>query len=284
MAQAATRAVMITGAGTGIGEATALQLDRLGFRVFAGVHREDEGDALKRQASDRLTPLALDVVDAASIAAAAGSVSSALGGARLVGLVNNAGIAVGGPLEFLPIGDLRKQLEVNVIGNVAVTQEFLSMLRDGRGRIVNVGSVSGRLAAPFVAPYAASKHALEAISDSLRVELRPWNIEVCLIEPGPVATPIWKKSIAEVDERMKNMSARAHELYDPSFAGLRRGVEARASRAIPVEHVVDAIVHALTAKRPKTRYLVGREARVMALVRLIPDRLRDRIVVRRLER
>lgn len=284
MVEASRGAVVITGAGTGIGEASALRLDRLGFRVFAAVHRADEGGALRGQASDRLTPVLLDVTEADSIAAAAGQVRSALGEAGLAGLVNNAGIAVGGPLEFLPIEDFRKNLEVNVVGNVAVTQAFLSLIRKGRGRIVNIGSVSGRIAAPFVAPYAASKHALEAISDSLRVELRPWKIQVSLVEPGPVATPIWKKSIADVDERMRHLPPEAHGLYDASFAGLRRGVEARASRAIPVEHVVEAIVHALTAKQPKTRYLVGREARIMAMVAMIPDRLRDQLVVRRLEK
>ena len=170
------RSVVITGASTGIGEACALELDRGGFRVFAGVRSEVAGEKLKAQASSRLTPVMIDVTDAASIAAAAEAVGRTLGDAGLAGLVNNAGIAVAGPLEAVPIEALRQQFEVNVIGQVAVTQVFLPLLRKARGRVVNISSINGGLSLPYMGAYSASKFAMEAVTDALRVELRTWGI------------------------------------------------------------------------------------------------------------
>src|SRR5436190_20383212 len=187
--------VVITGASTGIGKTCALRLDRLGFQVFAGVRRTEDGETLKRQASQRLTPITIDVTDSGSIAAAASMVATAVGDAGLQGLVNNAGIAVACPLEFLPISLLSQQLEVNVTGQIDVTQVFLPLLRAGNGRIVNMGSISGRMAYPLLGPYCASKFALEALTASLRMELRPWHIPVSIIEPGAIATPIWSKAL-----------------------------------------------------------------------------------------
>ena len=169
-------------------------LDTQGFRVFAGVRLAPAGQELKRRASDRLTPVILDVTQADSIRTAAEAIGQAVGSDGLAGLVNNAGIVVAGPLELLPIEELRRQFEVNVIGNVAVTQALLPLLRQGRGRIVNMGSLNGVMAPPYFGPYSASKFALEALSDCLRVELRKWGISVSLIEPGSVKTPIWEKS------------------------------------------------------------------------------------------
>src|SRR5712691_5002789 len=180
-------AVVITGAASGIGEACALHLDKLGFCVFAGVRREVDGAALQGKASERLTPLLLDVTDAASIRFAVEIVATGVVETGLAGLVNNAGITVAGPLEFLPVSELRRQLEVNVIGQVAVTQAFLPLLRRGQGRIVNMGSLAGRIATPFIGPYHASKFAMEALTDSLRMELRRWGMHVSLIEPGFIA-------------------------------------------------------------------------------------------------
>src|SRR5262245_29141737 len=185
--------VIVTGASTGIGEATALHLRELGYDVRAGVRKDED---FERLGGLGLTPLHLDVIDAGSIAAA----RSEVGDGPLAGLVNNAGVAVAGPLEFIPIDRLREQLEVNLIGQIAVTQAFLSGLRAGRGRIVNVSSIGGRVALPFLGPYAASKFGLEGVSDSLRRELRPQGVEVILVEPGGVKTPIWKKSTAVADE------------------------------------------------------------------------------------
>jgi NAD(P)-dependent dehydrogenase (short-subunit alcohol dehydrogenase family) len=275
------RAVVVTGASTGIGAACALGLDRLGFRVFAGVRRAADGAALQRHASPLLTTVALDVTEAASVAGAARTVTAVVGARGLAGLVNNAGIAVPGPLEFLPLADLRRQLEVNVIGQIAVTQSVLPLLRAGRGRIVNIGSIGGRMATPFLGAYAASKFALEALTDALRLELRPWRIHVCIIEPGAVATPLWSKSRAEADRMRDALPAEAARLYGTAMAALRKGAAHAERGAISPDAVVTAVVHALTARRPRTRYVVGRDAKVQAVIaRLVPDRARDRLLAR----
>lgn len=272
-------AVVITGASTGIGEACAIRLDRLGFQVFAGVRGQADGDRLRAEASERLTPIMLEVTDAGQIAAAAETVGAAVGDAGLAGLVNNAGIALGGPLEFLPLDDLRRQLEINVVAQIAVTQAFLPLLRRGRGRVVNMGSVAGRSTVPFLGPYHAAKHALEALTDVLRMELVPWGIEVSIVEPGNVATPIWEKSIAVADEMRKEFPPEAEGFYGRSMNALRKGAHLAGVNGISAEVVANAVEHALTAEKPKTRYLVGRDARIRAMVQLIPDRIRDRIIL-----
>ena len=273
------RAVLITGASTGIGEACALALDRAGFRVFAGVRREADADALRQQASGRLEPVMLDVTDDASIAAAAKTIAAAAGAAGLAGVVNNAGISVAGPLEFVPLDDVRRQLEVNVIGQLAVTQAFLPMIRAGRGRIVFIGSISGKLSTPFVGPYSASKFALEALADALRVELRPWRIPVSLVEPGSIATPIWEKGLAAADEMERRLPEQAHALYGDAIEAVREMAKKTASRGIPASRVARAVVHALTSSRPKTRYPVGVDARIQAaLAGVVPDGLRDVVI------
>lgn len=276
------RAVVITGASTGIGEACAILLDRLGYRVFAGVRREEDSASLRRNASGRLTPIRLDVTDAGSIAAAAAIVTDALGDAGLAGLVNNAGIAVAAPLEFVPIDRLRAQLEVNVIGQIAVTQAFLPLIRRERGRVVNMSSVSGRIASPLVGPYTASKFALEALTDSLRVELRPWGIHVIAIEPGTIATPIWAKSAAAAEAMLATLPERAQALYGSVIAGMRRRAERATERGIPPEAVADVVADALAAPRPQTRYIVGSDARIGVLLAHLPDRARDWVIARRL--
>src|SRR3954468_3502434 len=193
--------VLITGASTGIGEATALKLDEAGFRVFAGVRKPEDGERLKAKASDRLSVVQpLDVTDHDSIAKARAQVESELGGVPLRGIVNNAGIGSGGPLEAIDLDEFRQSLEVNTVGALAVTQAFLPLLRSSRGRIVNMSSIGGRLAQPFAGPYIASKFALEGVNDVLRGELLEWGIDVIAIEPGTVATPIWEKSSSQADE------------------------------------------------------------------------------------
>lgn len=275
------RAVLITGASTGIGAACALGLDRLGWRVFAGVRRAADGAALQRQASPGLTAVAIDVTDAASIAGAARTIAAVMGSRGLAGLVNNAGIVVPGPVELLPLPDLRRQLEVNVVGQVAVTQAMLPLLRPARGRIVNMGSISGRMATPFVGAYAASKFALEAFTDALRLEVRPWGIEVAIIEPGAIATPIWEKSTAEGDRLQAALPAEAVRLYGKALEALRKGVARAARDAISTDAVVAAVVHALTAARPRTRYVIGRRAKLQAAIaRWVPDRARDGLLTR----
>jgi NAD(P)-dependent dehydrogenase (short-subunit alcohol dehydrogenase family) len=276
---------VITGASTGIGEACALYLDRLGFQIFVGVRKTADGEVLKRKGSDRLTPVLIDVTDTASIQSAAENVTKAVGERGLVGLVNNAGIAVVGPLEFLPIDDLRQQLEVNVVGQIAVTQAFLPLLRKGFGRIVNVGSMSGKIATPFIGAYAASKFALEALTDSLRMELQPWGISVSIIEPGKVATPIWKKTKVTTEERMKRLPQEGYDFYGPVMVSIIKNTDKMGKAGIPADTVAEVITRALTARRPKTRYLVGRDAKLATLIfRRLPDRMRDWLIAQGLKR
>ena len=267
---------IVTGASSGIGRATALHFDRLGYRVFAGVRREADADALRADSSERLAPVLLDVTDIGSIEGAAKTVSAERGEHGLSGLVNNAGIALGGPLEFIPLDELRRQLEVNTIGPVAVTQHFLPLVRRGRGRIDFVSSIGGRSSNPIIGPYAASKFALEALADSLRVELAPSGIHVSVIEPGAVKTMIFEKAgpygdlaLARLPEEGKHLYGKMGRAVLDFFAKMERS-------AIPPDRVARVIEHALTAARPRTRYLVGIDARIQALLAwLLPDRTRD---------
>lgn len=278
------KSVLITGASTGIGKACALYLEAQGYRVFAGVRRAEDGAALLQEASGTLQPLLLDVCDGESVAAAVRQVAAVLGGTGLSGLVNNAGISVAGPLEFLPLEDLRRQLEVNVIGQVAVTQACLPLLRQARGRIVMISSTSGLFALPFLGPYAASKFALEALSDSLRVELRPWGMAVIVVEPGAIATPIWEKSLAEADAMRTRLPAQAEGYYHQVMEGTRAYAQKAEERGLPAEAVARVVAQALTARRPRARYqVVGTGSAVLfRLVRLVPTPLRDWLVARRL--
>jgi NAD(P)-dependent dehydrogenase (short-subunit alcohol dehydrogenase family) len=277
----ADRFVVVTGASTGIGKACALDLDRRGLRVFAGVRKDADGEALQKEAPDRLEPLLIDVTDQASIDAAVKVVSERID--SLYGLVNNAGITVAGPLEYLPVDEIRRQFEVNVFGHLAVTQAFLPLLRkaDG-GRIVFMSSVGGRVpSAPFISPYNASKHALESFGDALRVELRPWGIHVSLIEPGSIATPIWDKSISAATEFRKGMPVEAEERYGKAADKALRISEAAGRRGIPPEKVAEKVAHALLADRPRPRYMVGADARVQtAVMSMMTDRMRDRFLGR----
>jgi NAD(P)-dependent dehydrogenase (short-subunit alcohol dehydrogenase family) len=275
--------VVVTGASSGIGEASVLYLEQLGFQVFAGVRNEADAERLRSESTGNLTPISIDVTDQDSIRAAASQVTDAVGEDGLAGLVNNAGVAISGPLEFIPIDELRRQLEINLIGQVAVTQAFLALLRKRRGRIVNVSSIGGRIALPFAGPYAASKFGIEAISDSLRRELRPWGIEVSVIEPGSVATRIWEKGTAKARELSEDLPAEGRELYGGAIALMQKAAADTAARGIPPEEVAKDVAHALTSGKPKTRYLVGRDAKMRARVaKFAPDRVFDRMVARAL--
>ena len=273
------RAVVITGASTGIGAACALHLDRVGFAVFAGVRKPEDGVALQKAGSDRLVPLELDVTDLATIQKSRAVVVDATKERGLFGLINNAGIAVVGPLEAVPISDLRQQLEVNVIGQVAVIQAFLPLIRQARGRIVNMGSIAGLSTMPLMGPYSASKFALEAITDALRLEVQQWGIHVAIVEPGAIATPIWNKSAIEAAEREAAIETELRTLYKPVVTAVRKAVGEASKRAIPPDAVVKVVEEALTAPAPKTRYLVGTDAKFRALlVRLLPDRISDKLL------
>ena len=239
-----------------------------GWRVLAGVRRP--GDA-----PPGTTEVILDVTDPDAVAALreAETVSGRLS-LGLDGLVDNAGIGISAPLENLPPDELRRQLEVNVVGQLAVIQAVLPALRAAKGRIVIMGSIGGRSALPFLGGYAMTKHALEAMADSFRVELAPDGIKVSIVEPGTIATAIWTKPQPLADG--------VSDRYRARIDRFRRFAAARSSKAAPVDLVADAVEHALTAQRPRTRYVVGRDARIRATIERLPDRVRDRIYRRAL--
>ena len=274
--------VFVTGASKGIGAACTRVLAAHGHHVFAGVRAAADGENLRSAAPGRITPLIVDVTNTSAIQAAARAINDAVGDAGLAGLVNNAGIAVAGPLEFLPIDELRRQLEVNVIGQIAVLQAVLPAIRKATGRVVFMGSIAGRSALPLLGPYAASKHALEALADSLRVELLPWGIHVAIIEPGVIATPIWDTSLTSATRARERMPVEATERYGTIIEALTKRVQGGTVRGLPPERVAQVVEHALFAPRPKPRYLVGRDARLRALFQVLPDRWRDRIISRQL--
>jgi NAD(P)-dependent dehydrogenase (short-subunit alcohol dehydrogenase family) len=269
--------VLVTGASTGIGEATVLHLRGLGFSPIAAVRKDEDAERLEGQG---LRTTRIDVTDADQIAAA----RDALGDEPLAGLVNNAGIAVAAPLEFLPIDRLRQQLEINLIGQAAVTQAFLPALRRGRGRIVNVSSIGGRVGLPLVGAYNASKFGLEGLSDSLRRELRPLGVDVILIEPGGVKTPIWNKAENLADQTLEDVPPEADRLYGRLIAAGRARTQ-RIARETGIEpsEVAEVIGKALTASRPRARYLVGSDAKQRAVMaKLLPARVMDRLIMRAL--
>lgn len=274
------RAVVVTGASSGIGRSCALRLDAAGWRVFAGVRSAADGDALRTAASDRLVPVLVDVTDVDAVQHLAGVVSAAVGVDGLHGLVNNAGIATGGVLEAVDLGEFRRVLEVNVTGQLAVTQRLIPLLRRGRGRIVMMSSIAGRSATPIMGPYAASKHALEALTDTLRLELHPWGIHVSAVEPGVIATPIWAKALVTAETVVGRYSAEMLRQYGPLIDAMLAGLSKIGG--VPADRVSDAVMHALQAPRPKTRYVVGSDARMRVWIERLPDRLRDRVLLSRI--
>jgi NAD(P)-dependent dehydrogenase (short-subunit alcohol dehydrogenase family) len=267
--------ILVTGASTGIGHACAVRFAELGYRTFAGVRKVSDGEALKAHSSGRIEPVLLDVTCPESIAGAL----AAAGDQPLAGLVNNAGIAMVGPLELLPIDAWRKQFDVNVIGLVAVTQAFLPLLRRGRGRIVNIGSIAGRSALPGSGAYDSSKFAVEAITDVLRMELHAWGISVSVIEAGAIATPAWEKSLREADDLSRQVAPERYALYRSLMTMVREEATKSARNALPVDAVVKAVEHAMTARKPKTRYLVGRDTWLWLLLNFLPDRWRDWLIL-----
>ena len=272
--------VLVTGTSSGIGEACARHLSGQGFNVFAGVRKAEDAD---RIAGARIEPVIIDVTDDASVAAAAEQIGAAVAGSGLAGLVNNAGIAVAGPLEFVGIAEFQRQLDVNVTGVLRATQALLPLIRKARGRIVNISSIGGRVAVPLVGPYNASKFALEGMSDSLRRELRPWGIHVALIEPGAVATPIWGKGVDQADELDRDAPPEVRERYGEVIDAVRKESEKNKTEGVPPQEVAEAVAHALTASKPKTRYLVGRDAKMRApMARVMPDRVMDAAIARAL--
>jgi NAD(P)-dependent dehydrogenase (short-subunit alcohol dehydrogenase family) len=233
--------------------------------------------------SQNIQPVILDVTKPKRITDSVAQINLVVGDDGLQGLVNNAGIAVAGPLEFLAIEDLRNQFDVNLFGLFELTKACLPLLRKGHGRVVNISSIGGRATAPFNVPYSASKHALEAFTDGLRRELMPWRIHVASVQPGSIATPIWNQSLKRADDRRANFPRDAEELYGKAMDRARqRAVDSGASGISP-NAVAHVIFHALSAPRPRTRYAVGRGTRLAIwLIRFFPDEWVDWAVARSL--
>jgi NAD(P)-dependent dehydrogenase (short-subunit alcohol dehydrogenase family) len=269
------RAIVVTGASSGIGRATALHLNELGFKVFAGVRKEEDGRALIEDSSDKLTPILLDVTDDSSITAAVNAVTEATSG-ELFGLVNNAGLSLNGPLELVPVPEIRRLMDVNVIGLLAVTQAFLPLLRKSRGRIVNISSGHGLLAIPDKSAYAASKFAVQAISDALRVELRPFGVSVSCVAVGKVDTAVLGKIDADRKAMIDAADAEIVELYSPLIEFFDQEVKDLPSVA-PLE-VGRVVAKILMTRRPKAHSLVGPGARKMQNLARLPVGLRDTLL------
>jgi NAD(P)-dependent dehydrogenase (short-subunit alcohol dehydrogenase family) len=270
--------VVVTGASSGIGRTCALRLASSGFYVFAGVRKEEDAQALKDTARGHLTPLFIDVTDPDSIASATETVEEEVDQAGLVGLVNNAGIGEAWPLEFVPLDEFRRQFEVNVFGHLAVTQAFLPLIRAATGRIVNVGSVGGRITMPFGGTLSAPRHALVAVNDALRMELYPWGIHVALIEGGSISTRAVDKLEAGAERTIEELSAAGRIRYGDVYRTAVARAVARTRAGSPPEVVADAVLRALTDRTPKTRYPVGADTRMLlTLSKVLPDRLLDRV-------
>jgi NAD(P)-dependent dehydrogenase (short-subunit alcohol dehydrogenase family) len=276
------RSVVITGTSTGIGHGAANVLIARGFRVFGSVRKQADADRLKSELGANFTPLLFDVTDEAAVNAAASDVRAALNGEKLAGLVNNAGIAVAGPFLELAAADFRRQMEVNVIGPVISTKAFApllgadSSLKGPPGRIVMISSVAGRIGNPLGAPYSASKHALEGLSESLRRELLLFGIDVIIIGPGAVKTAIWEKT-EEVD-----MSAYRNSPYLPALQGVQAFAQNLARTGLPAEKLGELIHDVLTVPHPKVRYEISNSPGRMFMMRYFPKRFMDRMIAKRL--
>ena len=269
--------LIISGCSSGIGRACALHFASSGYRVFACVRKEADAASLRAaDPSGNLEPLLLDVTDAAQLASVAAELSGRLGQQGLAGLVNNAGVGNGGPLEFQDPDEVRHTFEVNVMGPLRLSQTFLPLLRTAQGRIINIGSMAGKVVIPMNGSYSISKFGLEAFSDALRQELQPHGVRVALVEPGPIATPMISGAQQQGDQHMERLPPQARQYYGARMTKLLAQLEQMERQAAPPAVVVKAVEHALEAVKPKTRYLVTREARALVFLRwLLPDRALD---------
>lgn len=271
------RAVLVTGASSGIGRAIAVMLRDAGWRVFAGM-RSERAVADMCALSEHMVPIRMDVTDVTQIEEARRAIADIVGGKGLQGLVNNAGIGVAGPLEYLPVDDFRRVMDTNVVGQVAVTQAFLPMIRVGHGRIVNIGSGQGFVALPFFSAYAASKFAMEAVTDSLRRELSSWNIPVSIVEPGTTRTPILAKGFDESAKRFAAFPPEGQTKYREMYEIVTLLAERALKKGTAPEVIAGAVRHALESPRPRLRYTVDPEARMARFLRLLPGWLEDVLV------
>jgi len=276
-------AVVVTGASTGIGAACVAELHQRGYHVFAGVRKSEDGERLQREVSETVEPVYIDVLDVESIRKAAELVRDRVGEAGLRGLVNNAGIVISLPVEFFPLNEFRRQMEVNFTGQIAVTQAFLPLLRMARGRIVNISSLTAHVTAPFSGAYGASKSALESVSSAMRMELKPWGIDVICIEPGSVATPIWTKSTDTAEQLVEALPEEAEALYGERHQIFGERAKETGARGIPPSHVAQAVVRALEVRKPRARYVVGSDARfVLLLAKVLPQRWMEALTLKAL--
>jgi NAD(P)-dependent dehydrogenase (short-subunit alcohol dehydrogenase family) len=277
------KSVVITGASSGIGRASALRMFNAGWRVFATVRKPDDGNKLQSEISQEITPLVMDVQDRDSISAAAEKLSSQLGGQGLEGLVNVAGIGMVRPVEYATPEDLQTIFEVNVFGQIAVTQAFLPLIRQARGRIVNISSVGAHIAIPFGGLLNASKSAFGLLSDTLRLELRPFGIHVCTIEPGAINTPAVDKTLGNVDAVIANLPAKGAAQYGAMLKSFAARAFAREAHGSAPDVVAQAVQHALTSRHPRPRYQAGKDAKfLVTLPRFLPDSLLDVLRLRAL--
>ncbi|MQA86024.1 MAG: SDR family NAD(P)-dependent oxidoreductase [Streptosporangiales bacterium] len=275
--------VLVTGTSSGIGRATVVALAGAGFTVFAGVRNEGDADEVRALVPGRIRPIRIDVTDPFLIAEAAAAITAEVGAAGLAGLVNNAGTGTPCPMELLPLDEMRQELEVNLVGPLAVTQAFLPLLRRAGGRLVNVGSEGGRITLPYIAPITVPKHGLVSLTNALRMELRPWGIHVVLIEPGATATRAPAKMVGNARQLVQRLFDDGRRLYGSSFATVIEGIAARSDAGSPPETIAGVILRALTVRRPATRYPAGGHAKLLIrLSRLLPDRWLDRMFFRML--
>lgn len=277
------KAVLVTGASSGIGRAAALGLDRLGFTVFASVRKERDVEDLRAQASPRLTPVFMDVTEPRTIAEAEAKIRQAVGTSGLWGLVNNAGISFRAPIELVPLEDLRRLFEVNVFGHLAVTQAFLPLIRQARGRIVMISSITALIVTPYHGPYSAGKACLNAFADALRLEMRPFGVGVATLIIGGVRTPIWDK----IEDLTAAVAAKSPADTARLYAENQRKALAffvkRGKSSRPPEQIIRPIVRALTARRPRATYFVGYGARFYGMLdKLLSGRVRDWVILRSL--
>lgn len=265
--------VLVTGASRGIGNTIAAHLAANGWDVIAGVRTEEDGARIRAE-NPRITPVILDVTDEKHVAALDDSLPDSLDA-----VVNNAGVVVGGPLETVPIADLRRQLDINVTGQIAVTQAVLPRLRQSRGRVVFISSLNGKVAFPLFGPYCASKFALEAAADALRIEVKPWGIHVVVVEPAQTDTDMWRTADTVVDDTVAAMPDDARRLYDKHLVGLKKSIPTSQRMAVPPEKVAKVVEEALTARHPRARYVVGLVPKLqLALITGLPTGIRDRLV------
>jgi NAD(P)-dependent dehydrogenase (short-subunit alcohol dehydrogenase family) len=273
--------VLITGTSTGIGKATALHLDKLGYRVFASIRNESDADALRAQAPERLTPFFLDVTDAESILKAKHEISTLVGEQGLSGVVNNAGVSFATPLEFVDLDSLRLLFEVNVFGLLAITKAMLPLVRKAHGKIINVSSDSTFVVAPFHGPYSASKLAVNGFSDALRRELAPFGVQVSVIIAGSIDTPIWEKAAKLTVQTMRHQASEVDALYGKSFKKLAEVFMQIGRHGITPNSVARVIASALAAKQARHYYLVGRDAHFLSIIKSVtPEAWKDRMVFR----